>query len=405
MRRHGLRPSDRGLLDLPRRLVPCFQGTGCQAGKCLDCPSTFEASVGPTSAAATRGLVASNGELYLAPTLPSGDDTKAAPVEVDGCFGTACDHDVLPLPAIGPSAVRSRLGGPGAEVVAACGGFQPSMSDPGAALVVGGGADPLATWQLHENGSPGTDVLVGRGRSRRGVDGLAAPAPSSPPGWIVYGDLTGKHVCASTAVFGATAEGAAMATDGSKLYAAATDDSGISIAVFSAGACDPASCACAPTKTLGPIVVGGNLTDVGAMLFAGGHLYVSGFASDDGSSYYAYVAIVSVTDGALGNVYRGAPAATLDEFVSLASDGTLVYAAGYEGATAIGDVSAAAAAVVVGLTPDLDSTPMFKVHPKAAHSVVGVATTPSYPGSYFAYLDETPGVAVVHCKSGSFACP
>ncbi len=379
----------------------CFTGTGCKAGKCEDCPETFAVDVGASDAGATHGLVAANGKLYLAPTLSSGGSTNAALAEIDACFGTVLSTTVHApggrLSTGGPIA----LGGTGAEVVAAC-GYWPSDSDHGGGLVFGGNEGPVAAWQLDAPGSSGNDALHGVAAAKNVWMATGVLATASP-GWVVFGDLNGQKICPVMNVFPSSVSGAAATTDGTKIYVAGNSPttSSFSIAVFDASTCDASSCGCAAPQNFDGIMIGTDTTVVAAMLFAANELYVAGYKSNDGVAYQAFVASISPTDGSVVNVYPHPGSAALDEFVSLAFDGTLIYAGGYEDAPDDQHVETATG-VVVGLTPALGMS--FTVRPSGAHSVVGVATDPSQPGAFFAHVDKSPGVAVYRCKSSSAHC-
>lgn len=380
---------------------PCFSGTGCKAGKCDDCPATFAVDVPNTLA--THGIAASKGKLYLAPTLGSGMNTNASLVEVDACFGALATTTVHAASGAASSGGRVALGGAGAEVVAAC-GFKQSATDD-AALIFGGGDGPVPTWQVQKNPSSGDDSLVDIAAAGD-VWMACGSRVATPQGWILYGDLKGQRACTIPSVFSDTEPGVAMASDGTKLYVAASDGGSISIATYDASACHPASCnAPPPAHYVDSITVGQEVTQVGAMLFAGGQLYVAGLASNGSGAYFAYVTTVDPTTGTKSATpYTSTPDGLLSEFVSLAYDGTLVYAGGYEGVMMLPDFGPAKG-VVVGLQPQLGAMPAFVVHPKDAHSVVGVATDTTQPGVFFASADKSPGAAVYRCKSSSTACP
>jgi hypothetical protein len=154
----------------------------------------------------------------------------------------------------------------------------------------------------------------------------------SPSFWGIKASTSGQ-ACG----FGASPEpghGRAIVAGGDHVYMLGTRNNGaigLRFDVANAQCATQGPCPCSPSGGSNEAHVGSVYTEPRGGVLVGTSLYTSGFATNDGTDYFGFVARIDVTTGEVIGSWTWNPTGGLDIFTSIASDGTNLYVVGASG--------------------------------------------------------------------------
>ncbi len=313
-------------------------------------------------------------------------------------------------PAGATSTGFSALGVSGGDIIV--GGVATTASDPReGAWAKLSTTDLSLAWSGLLHGSGNTDEVWSVAVPDSGAVWLAGISNVEGGGspWAIRGDTTGAACGFPVLSTTGNARPATVGPDG--VYVAGFSSSGNGgayVARYPSSACSTSTpCSCKPIWMADGIQVGTAYTEARALVVVGTTVYLAGFAQDaaaGSNDYYAFLARLSATNGAVYATFTWNPTNYFDSFVGLATDGQTLYGAtvaGYD----FGSYDTATATVgAFALDFTATSGLLWAVQLPFMNVVKGVAADASAGGGvYFAGFTETAGWIARCTKSGQ--CP
>lgn len=304
---------------------------GCSANETCNGSGQCQATCSPTwytalAGATVNGAVLSGQNLYAVGSKTAGGWVG----RVDVCAGAlAKESSVSPAGSQSSSLSKGIFAGGSLYVV----GSVVTSADPRNGLYAKLNPTSLAASFVSPlYGSTGEDEVNAVAAATSGSLWMSGRSNSpTGPGWGIKGSTSGL-ACGFPLGTGAGSSFAA-ASSGNTIYVARTNAGQLYVDQFADASClNTGPCPCTPTATSPAIALGTENTEARAMLQHAGAVYVAGFTYDTGTlpNSKAFVIRLNTAGQILGR-YNFDPTTQFDGFVTLATDGTTLYAGGGQG--------------------------------------------------------------------------